>query len=126
MKREGKSKASPSAAPSVERSTRGRARRTFTEEYKRDILALVRRRREEQATWAQIGRELELRPALLFQWKRELEAEGDGARAQASPTGLAGETLEDENRRLRRENAILREERAFAKKAAAFFAKESR
>lgn len=122
MKREGKNKASPNAAPSVERPTRGRARRTFTEEYKRDILALVRRRREEQATWAQIGRELDLRPALLFQWKHELE----GAGAVASPTSLAGETLEEENRRLRRENAILREEREFAKKAAAFFAKESR
>jgi transposase len=38
---------------------------------------------------------------------------------------LPGETVEEENRRLRRENAILREEREFAKKAAAFFARES-
>ena len=124
MKREGGSRSSRKAAPVAESAARGRARRTFTEEYKRDVLALVRRRREERATWAQIGRELDLRPALLFQWKHELE--GDVARIEASPTGLAGETLEEENRRLRRENAILREEREFAKKAAAFFAKESR
>jgi len=36
------------------------------------------------------------------------------------------ESLEDENRRLRRENAGLREDRGILKKAAAFFAKESR
>jgi len=34
------------------------------------------------------------------------------------------ETLEEENRRLRRENAVLRQEREILKKAAAYFAKE--
>jgi transposase len=117
MKRAGPSKPHGNA-PGV------RTRRTFSEEYKREALALARQRRREQVSWAQIGRELDVRPTLLFQWAQQLE--GDGRPRDAlSATGLPGETLEAENRRLRRENAILREERAFAKKAAAFFAKES-
>jgi transposase-like protein len=46
----------------------------------------------------------------------------------AMPPGQAvpGETLEQENRRLRRELANLQQEQAFWKKAAAYFAKESR
>lgn len=43
-------------------------------------------------------------------------------------TGSSGaprpESLEDENRRLKRENAVLRQEREILKKAAAYFAKE--
>lgn len=101
-----------------------RTRRIFSEEFKREALALAQQRRRERVSWAQIGRELDIRPTLLFQWAQQFE--GDRRpRDEASPTGLPGETLEAENRRLRRENAILREEREFAKKAAAFFAKES-
>jgi len=57
-----------------------------------------------------------------------LGAAADGsarAEAPAGPPG-AGESLEQEVRRLRREVARLQEEAAFAKKAAAFFARESR
>jgi transposase len=39
---------------------------------------------------------------------------------------VPGETLEQENRRLRREVDVLRQEQAFAKKVAVYFAKESR
>ncbi len=39
---------------------------------------------------------------------------------------MPGETIEQENRRLRREVAVLRQEQAFAKKVAVYFAKESR
>ena len=102
----------------------GRTRRVFSDEYKREAVALAQQRRRERVSWAQIGRELDVRPSLLFQWIHQLEG-GDGT-AVGSSSGLPGETLEEENRRLRRENAILREEREFAKKAAAFFAKESR
>ena len=104
-----------------------RTRRTFSEEYKREALALARQRRREEVSWAQIGRELGLRPTLLHQWAQHFaQVDGGSPRgAEPSPTGLPGETLEAENRRLRRENAILRQEREFAKKAAAFFAKES-
>jgi transposase len=53
-------------------------------------------------------------------WAR-LQAEG------TRPDGpVPGETLEQENRRLRRELATLQQEQAFVKKVAAYFAKESR
>jgi transposase len=119
MKQTGASK-SPAARSVV------RTRRTFSEEYKRDALALAQQRRRERVSWAQIGRELDLRPTLLHQWAQQFaQRDGGRQRVEMSPSGLPGETVEEENRRLRRENAILREEREFAKKAAAFFAKES-
>ena len=77
-------------------------------------------RRAEGVSLAQVGRELDVRPDQLRAWAQALgrEVAHDGA--------PPGETLEQENRRLRRENAVLREEQAFAKKVAVYFAKESR
>ena len=85
----------------------------------------MRRRRAEGVSLAQIGRELDVRPNLLWYWARQLDGGGTGGVAEPVPGRLPGETVEDENRRLRRENALLRQEREFAKKAAAFFLKES-
>jgi len=83
----------------------------------------MRRRRSDGVSLAQIGRELGVRPNLLWYWAKQLDGGGTGS---AGPGAAgSGETLEEENRRLRRENAILRQEREFAKKAAAFFLKES-
>lgn len=104
-----------------------RGKRTFSPEFRAEAVALMRKRRAEGMSLAQIGRELDLRPNLLWQWARKLDGGGTGpVAADPAPGRLAGETIEEENRRLRRENAILREEREFAKKAAAFFARESR
>jgi transposase len=91
-----------------------------------EAVQLMRRRRAEGLSLAQIGRELGVGPALLWDWARKLDGRGTGAVAEPAPGRLPGETVEEENRRLRRENAILRQEREFAKKAAAFFATESR
>ena len=103
-----------------------RVRRRFSAEFKAEAVELMRRRRAEGVALSQIGRELGIRPALLWEWARKLDGGGTGPVAEPGPGRFSGETLEEENRRLRRENAILREEREFAKKAAAFFAKESR
>ena len=97
-----------------------RAKRTFSVEFKREAVALMRRRRDEGVSMAQVARELDIGAALLWEWGKQV----DGGSAQ-SASALPGETPEAELRRLRRENAILREERAFAKKALVFFAKES-
>lgn len=102
-----------------------RAKRTFSAEFKAEAVALMRRRRGEGVSLAQIGRELGIGPSLLWGWARQLDGGGTGPVAEAAPGRLSGETVEEENRRLRRENAILRQEREFAKKAAAFFLKES-
>jgi len=68
----------------------------------------------------QVGRELDVRPDQLRAWARQQRA------GRAFGAAVTGETMEQENRRLRREVATLQQERAFAKKVAAYFAKESR
>ena len=97
-----------------------RERRAFSAEFKAEAVRLVAERRAEGATLAQVGRELDVRPDQLRAWARQQRQER-GANA-----GGPGETLEQENRRLRREVEVLRQEHAFAKKVAVYFAKESR
>jgi len=97
-----------------------RERRAFSAEFKAEAVRLVAERRALGVTLAQVGRELDVRPDQLRRWTREQRHEsGAGA-------SVLGETLEQENRRLRREVAVLRQEQAFAKKVAVYFAKESR
>jgi transposase len=97
-----------------------RERRTFSAEFKAEAVRLMTERRASGGTLAQVSRELDVRPEQLRAWARQ-------AREQAgSDAAVPGETLEQENRRLRRELAVARQEQAFAKKVAAYFAKESR
>ena len=102
-----------------------RGRRTFSDEFKKEAVSLMRRRRAEGVSLSQIGREFGIGHALLWEWAKKLDGKGTGPLAEPAPGRLPDETMEEENRRLRRENAILRQEREFAKKAAAFFLKES-
>ena len=97
-----------------------RARREFSEEFKAEAVRLVAERRAAGGSLTQVGRELDVRPDQLREWTRQR------ARASGAGTAHPGETVEQENRRLRRENAVLRQEQAFAKKVAVYFAKESR
>ena len=97
-----------------------RERRAFTTEFKAEAVRLVVERRALGVTLTQVGRELDVRPDQLRAWARLARNESSAGAA------LPGETLEQENRRLRREVAVLREEQRFAKKVAVYFAKESR
>ena len=97
-----------------------RERRVFSDEFKAEAVRLAAERRAVGGSLTQVGRELDVRPDQLREWTRQQAgAAGTGA-------GHPGETVEQENRRLRRENAVLRQEQAFAKKVAVYFAKESR
>ena len=100
-------------------------RRTFSAEFKAEAVQLMRRRRALGVSLAQIGRELNVRPTLLWEWAQRLDGKGTAGGTGRSDDGAVEETLEEEVRRLRREVVVLRQEREFAKKAAAFFAKES-
>jgi len=95
----------------------GKERRSFSAEFKRDAVARIAAGGQ---GLSQTARSLGIHPSLLQSWRRKLAA--DSAPSTAPPS----ESLEDENRRLRREIAGLREDREILKKAAAFFAKESR
>ena len=97
-----------------------RERRAFSAEFKAEAVRLVAERRAAGETLTQIGRELDVRPDQLRAWAHQQRREGRGGAA------MPAETMEQENRRLRREVAVLRQEQAFAKKVAVYFAKESR
>jgi transposase len=97
-----------------------RERRSFSAEFKAEAVRLMAERRAAGAPLSQIGRELDVRPDQLRAWARVERG------TQGSDGRVPGETLEQENRRLRREVATLRQEQAFAKKVAVYFAKESR
>ena len=97
-----------------------RARREFSEEFKAEAVRLAAERRAAGGNLTQLGRELDVRSDQLRAWAKHL------GRGPAGEAAIPGETLDQENRRLRRENAVLRQEQAFAKKVAVYFAKESR
>jgi transposase len=94
-----------------------RAKRSFSEEFKREAVRLVTER-PNGISFTKIARDLDLRPPQLRLWVKAFATE-------VEPRST-NETAEQELRRLRREVATLREERDFAKKAAVFFAKGSR
>jgi transposase len=93
-------------------------RRSFSEEFKREA---VRRVENHESTFSQIARELGINRSLLQLWRKRY-----GTQTSKGSPAKPSESLEEENRRLRRENASLREDREILKKAAAFFAKEPR
>ena len=100
----------------VKRKT-SRERRSFTEEYKQQVLELVR---AGDKTFSQICGELDLTESSVRHWiKKDQEANGPMSQNSLS------ETDQQELARLRTENKRLKMERDILKKATAFFAKES-
>lgn len=94
-------------------TTQKRTRRTYTQEFKQDAVALVT---QQGYSIARAARSLDIADNILRRWKREFEA-------QASGDALTQDERE-ELRRLRRENRELKMEKEILKKASAYFAKE--
>jgi transposase len=92
-----------------------RTRRTFTAEFKRETVALVR---SSGKGIGEISRDLGLTETAVRRWVQQAEVDA-GQRP-----GLTTAERE-ELARLRRDVLVLREEREILKKAAAFFAKET-
>lgn len=93
-----------------------RPRRSFTAEYKAEVVALVR---QPGNSIASVSRDLDLTATAVGAWVKQADID-DG--------GRAGLTTEEraELARLRKENRVLREERDILKRATAFFARETR
>ena len=94
-------------------TTETRKRRNYTEDFKRDAVALVT---EQGYKTSEAARSLGIGDNLIRRWKREFEEEASGARL--------GTDEREELKRLRKENRLLRMEKEILKKASAYFAKE--
>ena len=93
-----------------------RQRRTFTREYKTEVVDLCR---SSGKTVGQVARDLDVSETVVRRWVNQAETDA-GHRA-----GLTT-TEREELSRLRKENRVLREERDILKRATAFFARETR
>lgn len=93
-----------------------RTRKTYPEEFKRKLVALVREGRNPE----ELSRQFEPSAPTIRNWTAQ--ADRDEGRRQDGLTTVEREELQ----RLRRENERLKEEREILKKAAAWFAQESK
>lgn len=100
----------------AKRKTR-RERRSFSDEYKQQVLELIR---AGDKSVSAICRELDLTESTVRRWI-ELDQKSNGIMTQNS----LSETDKEELHRLRAENKRLKTEREILKKATAFFVKES-
>jgi transposase len=89
-----------------------RARRSFTDDYKREVVELYR---TSDKTIAQIARDLDLSETALRRWVAQ--AEVDAGHREGLTTAERAELAQ-----LRKEVRVLREERDILKRATAFFA----
>lgn len=96
---------------------RGRKRRSFTAEQKREAVRLVQ---TSGKSIGQVARDLDLTETALRRWVQQAEVD-----AGRGPEGALTSEERAELQQLRRENTRLRQERDFLKKAASFFARES-
>ncbi len=95
-----------------------RKRRSFTPEYKAEVVGLVR---SSGKTVGQIARELDLTETAVRAWVRQAAVD-----AKRDPQGPLTSEERAELARLRRELKTTTMERDFLRKAAAFFAKSGR
>ena len=95
-----------------------RKRRSFTPEYKAEVVGLVR---SSGKSVGQVARELDLTETAVRNWVRQAAIDG-----KRDPQGPLTSEERAELTRLRRELKTTTMERDFLRKAAAFFAKSGR
>src|SRR5450759_2358708 len=93
-----------------------RSRRSFSEEYKVEVVALCR---SSEKSMSEIARDLDQTESSVRRWVSQAEID---AGHKEGPTSSEREELV----RLRKEVRVLREERDILKRATAFFARETR
>jgi transposase len=93
-------------------TTERRTRRKYTDDFKRDAVALIT---EQGYKVSEASRSLDVGENQLRRWKQQFE--------EATSGGL-NEDEREELKRLRNENRLLRMEKEILKKASAYFAKE--
>lgn len=99
-------------------SKRPRPRRSFTQEFKAEIVGLCQRG---DRSLGQVARDFDLTETAVREWVRQAERDA-GTRQDGGMTTEERRELAE----LRRENRRLREDVEVLKRATAFFAKETR
>ena len=94
-------------------TTEIRKRRNYTEDFKREAVALVT---EQGYKVSEAARSLDIGANLLGRWCRQFKEEAAGARLSVDER--------EELKKLRKENRMLRMEKEILKKASQYFAKE--
>jgi transposase len=94
-----------------------RARRSFTAEFKAEIVELCQRG---DRSVGQVARDFDLTETAVREWVRQAERD-DGTRSDGLTSSERAELAQ-----LRRENRRLREDVEILRRATAFFAKETR
>ena len=94
-------------------------RRRFDAQFKLDAVRLIR---EGDRATSDIAKDLEIRPELLYRWKRELENDPQ----DAFPGKGKLKPEQDQLRQLQQELKRVTEERDILKKALAFFSRNER
>ena len=100
--------------------TKKRKRRSFTPEYKAEVVRLVA---AGNRTVGEVSRDLELTETSVRAWVRQSDI--DSGKGKGAAAGALTTAEREELAALRRENKTLRLEREILKKATAFFAKET-
>ena len=95
-----------------------RKRRSFTKEYKAEVVELIRKSGKSIGA---VARELDLTETAVRRWVAQAEIDSGGG-----PVGALTTAEREELARLRRQIKTLEMEREILKKATAFFAKESK
>jgi transposase len=96
----------------------------YTREFKESAIQLVLNSNEEIKA---IAEDLGVNPKTLYNWVYTYKRENNLQTYHRSNSNKSTtkESLDEENRRLRKENRLLKQERDILKKATAYFAKET-
>ena len=100
-----------------------RARRSFTPEFKADIVAACQRG---DRSVAQVAKDFDLTETAVRAWVKQAEIDASAARGGTAGVGPLTSDERAELARLRRENRRLAEDVAILTRATAFFARETR
>ena len=96
--------------------------RRYTQEFKDSAIQLAL---NSEKSGLQIAKELNMSEKTLYGWLCDYRKKHNlSSNAHSSKRSNSSESIEEENRRLRKELALLKKEKEILKKAAAYFAKE--
>ena len=97
-----------------------RRNKQYTKEFKESTVQLVLNSNE---PIKKIAEDLDIKYNTLYDWLKSHKKLSGDTKYSENKSSIK-ESIEEENKRLRRENRILKEERDILKKATAYFAKE--